>query len=74
MGVQKYRSVEAMPGPPARRPLDPANLRIALGMAELADHLSPRRREPGVRKFRSYGDLISARERIEKRAARPGAG
>jgi len=69
MGVRKFRSVEEMPGPPALRRLDPENLRIAFGLASLAHGLSPRRRTPGVRKFRSWDEALAARESEEN--ARP---
>ncbi len=63
MGVRKYRSVEEMPGPPPRPPLDPENLRIALGLVTLASGLSPVAYAPGVRKFRSWGEAVESRER-----------
>jgi hypothetical protein len=53
MGVKKYRSVEEMPGPEARPPLDPDNLRIAFAWIKLASELRPGRLRPGVRKYRS---------------------
>jgi hypothetical protein len=61
MGVQKFRSVEEMPGPPRRRPLDPENLRIAFGLAELAQGFHPVRLKPGVYKYASWDDLLVAR-------------
>jgi hypothetical protein len=69
MGVRKFRSVEDMPGPPPRRPLDPDNLRLALGLSALADGLHPLRRRPGVRRFRSWDDALASRasERIRAR-------
>lgn len=63
MGVRKFRSVEEMPGPAPREPLDPENLRIAFGLVETAHRLAGVRRRPGVRKFRSWDDLLRARER-----------
>lgn len=62
MGVTKYRSVEEMPSPPPRRPLDPENLRIAFGLMALAKRLHPRREAPGVYKFTSYAEMIRAGE------------
>ena len=53
MPVRKYRSVEEMPGPPPRPPLDPENLRIAFAWIKLAHELRPVRLAPGVRKFSS---------------------
>ncbi len=53
MSVKKFRSVAQMPSPPARRPLDPENLRIAFELSKLAQRLHARRFEPGVRKLRS---------------------
>lgn len=65
MGVRKFRSVEEMPGPPAREPLDPENLRIAFGLMATAHRLAGVRRHPGVRKFRSWDELLLAQEREE---------
>ncbi len=67
MGVRKFHSVEEMPGPPPRRPLDPENLRIALGLSSLANGLCPTRLHPGVRKFRSWDEALAAKE-TDKRA------
>jgi len=61
MGVRKFRSVEEMPPPPLRPPLDPENLRLALGLASLAHGLSPVRIQPGVRKFRSWNEALEGR-------------
>ncbi|HMB71900.1 MAG TPA: hypothetical protein VKU85_21510, partial [bacterium] len=55
-----YRSVEDMPPPPPRRRLDPDNLRLAFGLAELARRLRPLRHPPGVRRFRSYDEMRRA--------------
>lgn len=63
MGVRKFRSVEEMPGPPAREPLDPENLRIAFGLMATAHRLAAVRRRPGVRKFRSWDELLLAQKR-----------
>lgn len=63
MGVRRFRSVEEMPGPAPREPLDPENLRIAFGLMDTAHRLAGVRRHPGVRKFRSWDDLLAARER-----------
>jgi hypothetical protein len=62
MGVRKYRSVADMPGAPARPPLDPENLRLACGLMDLARRLSSLPFVPGVRKFRSYGEMVLARK------------
>ena len=73
MGVRKFRSVEEMPGPPRRPPLDPENLRIALGLASLAHGLHPLRTQSGVRKFRSWDEALesrASRERALRKAAR----
>lgn len=73
MGVRKYRSIEDMPGPAPRRPLDPENLRLAFGLMDLARHLSPLPYDPGVYKFGSHDEMVCARERREAanvRAAR----
>jgi hypothetical protein len=61
MGVRKFRSVEEMPGPPRRRPLDPENLRIAFGLAELAQGFHPVRLRPGVYKYASWDEALAAR-------------
>jgi hypothetical protein len=62
MGVRKYRSVEDMPGPPPRRRLDPDNLRLALGLADFARRIRPLRNPAGVRKDRSYEELLQGRD------------
>lgn len=67
MGVRKFHSVEEMPGPAPREPLDPENLRIAFGLMETAHRLAGVRRRPGVRKFRSWDELLLAKERDEVR-------
>jgi hypothetical protein len=73
VGVRKFHSVEEMPGPPPRRPLDPENLRIALGLASLANGLRPTRLRPGVRKFRSWDEALAAQE-ADEQAQRAGRG
>jgi hypothetical protein len=55
-----------MPGPPPLPPLDPENLRVAFGLSSLASALCPQHRAPGVRKFRSWNDLLAAREAAEQ--------
>jgi len=72
MGIRKFHSVEEMPSPPPRKPLDPENLRIAFGLASLANGLCPSRRKPGVRKFRSWDEALAAKD-AEELAARPSA-
>jgi hypothetical protein len=61
MGVRKFRSVEEMPGPLPRAPLDPENLRLALGLSALAHGLHPVRTAAGVRKFRSWDEALASR-------------
>ena len=61
MGVRKFHSVEEMPGLPPLPRLDPDNLRIAFGLASLANGLSPVRRTPGVHKFRSWDEALAAK-------------
>ena len=71
MSVRKFRSVEEMPGPPRRPPLDPDNLRIAFGLASLAHGFHPQRTQSGVRKFRSWDEALegrAARARAQRRA------
>lgn len=72
MGVRKFRSVEEMPGPPRRPPLDPENLRLALGLASLAYGLSPVWIPAGVHKFRSWDEALecrASRTRAQRRTA-----
>jgi hypothetical protein len=72
MGVRKFRSVEDMPGPSRRTPLDPENLRLAFGLASLAHGLYPLRIQAGVLKFRSWDEALesrASRERAQRRAA-----
>jgi hypothetical protein len=51
--LRKYRSVEEMPAPAWREPLDPWNLRLAGDLSALAARLRPRRFPPGLHKYRS---------------------
>lgn len=62
MGVRKYRSVADMPGPPPRSPLDPENLRLAIGLMQLANRLHGAKRTPGTRKFRSFDAALRAKD------------
>ena len=73
MPVRKFRSVAEMP---ARRlrPLDPANLRIACELSELAYSLHPWRFPPGVRKFASVEEASAHRERWRLAQARADRG
>lgn len=66
MGVRKFRSVEEMPGPARRPPLDPENLRLAFGLASLAHGLRPLRNRPGVRRFRSWDEALQSRGGVRK--------
>ena len=59
MGVRKFRSVEQMPGRPSRSPLDPENLRLALGLTSLAGGLNPVPLVPGVAKYRSRDQAVA---------------
>ena len=61
MGVRKFRSVQEMPSPPRRQPLDPKNLRIASGLAEVAQGFRPVRLKPGVYKYISWDAALAAR-------------
>lgn len=70
MGVRKFRSVEEMPGPEPREPLDPENLKIAFDLMGTVHRLAGLRRTPGVRKFRSWDDLLLARESEERESGR----
>lgn len=71
MGVRKFRSVEEMPGPAALPRLDPENLRIAFGLSFLAAKLARVRATPGVRKFRSWDELVAYRDRRAVAADEP---
>lgn len=62
MGVRKFRSVEEMPGPPPRAPLDPDNLRLAFGLAAVATHFRPVHVTPGVRRYRSWDEALASRD------------
>jgi hypothetical protein len=73
MGVRKFRSVEEMPGPPRRPPLDPENLRLAFGLASLAHGLCPLRTEAGVRKFRSWDEALEGRASRARTRRKPAA-
>ena len=66
MGVRKFRSVEDMPPPPALPPLDPENLRLAWGLASLG-RLRMLLLLPGVRKFRSWDDLLEWHDSAARR-------
>jgi hypothetical protein len=70
MPVKKYRSIEEMPGPPALPPLDPANLRAALSLTEVAYRMSPWRFEPGVHKFHSIEEANHRRAEWESQMIR----
>ena len=70
MPVRKFRSVADMPGARPLRPLDPANLRIACELSELAYFLHPWKLDPGVRKFRSADEAFAHRREWENRQVR----
>lgn len=59
-----------MPSQPPLVPLDPANLKLAFDLMELATRLHPMRREPGVRKFRSVEDADADRTNWEREQIR----
>ena len=69
MPVRKYRTVEAMPQAGLRRPLDPANLRLACDLSETAVRLAPRRFPVGVHRYRSVAEAAEQREAWERHAA-----
>lgn len=69
MGVRKFRSVADMPGPPRRPPLDPDNLRLAFGLASVANALRPFREQPRVSKFRSWDEALAHRAVRERAQA-----
>jgi len=62
MGVRKFRSVEEMPGPSRRAALDPENLRLAFGLRSIGEGFHPLKRQPSVRKFRSWDELVEWRQ------------
>lgn len=66
MPVRKFRSVAEMPGPPALPPLDPANLRTACELMDLAARLRPMRLIPGVRRFRNLEEADTFRRAWER--------
>jgi hypothetical protein len=70
--LRKYRSVEEMPAPRWREPLDPQNLRLAGDLSSLATRLRPRRFPPGLHKFRSVEEAGRQRERWEREAGNRG--
>ena len=70
MGVRRFHSVEDMPGPHPRPPLDPENIRLVLSLMDLARHLSPVTFVPGVRKFRSVEEAAQRRQQSEVDANR----
>jgi len=55
-----------MPGPPARPPLDPENLRLAFGLMEVANRLHGAGRLPGLRKFRSYDEAQQRKDLLAR--------
>jgi hypothetical protein len=68
MPVRKFRSIDEMPSPPPREPLDPDNLPIALELSTLALRLDPRRFPPGIHKYRSIQDAARVRAAWENEA------
>lgn len=53
MPVRRFRSVDEVPSPEPRPPLDPDNLRIAFAWMKLVIELHPEPLQPGVRKLSS---------------------
>jgi hypothetical protein len=66
MAVRKFRSVEEMPGPPPLPPMDPDNLKLLIGITDVAYGLHPWRFPPGVRKFRSMEEANLLRRAWER--------
>lgn len=66
MPVRKYRSVEDMPPAGFRKPLDPANLRLACELSAMAIRLAPRRFPAGVHRHRSITEATRQREAWER--------
>jgi len=65
MPLRKYRSVEEMPPPAWREPLDPKNLRLAGDLSALAARLRPRRFPPGLHRYRSVTEAARRRDQWE---------
>ena len=59
MGVRKLHSVEDMTGPPLLPRLDPENLRIAFGLASLANGLRPVQESGLTRPSRHGADKLA---------------
>ena len=66
MPVRKFRSVADMPSPSWRRPLDPANLKLACDLSQTAARLAPRRFPPGLHRYRSVEAARKQREEWER--------
>jgi hypothetical protein len=58
--VRATRDLDFFVSAPLPR-LDPDNLRLAFGLSAAATAFRPARRTPGIRKFRSWNDLLTAR-------------
>jgi hypothetical protein len=63
--LAKFHSVEEMPAPPWREPLDPLNLKLAGDLSALATRLRPRRFPPGLHKYHSVEEAARRREAWE---------
>ncbi len=72
MPVRKFRSVADIPDVRPLRPLDPANLRIACELTEIAFAFRPWHFTPGVRKFRSLEEANLHRRAWEREQALKG--
>lgn len=71
MGVKKYRSVAEMPSKAWAERLNPDNLRQACALMAWTRLLSPPKRAPGVRKYRSVGEA-SRRSEVQPRVRHHG--
>lgn len=74
MGVRKFHSVEDMPALPPLKRLDPENLRIAFGLSSFANGLCPGRLRPGVRKYHSWDEALSAKDADDRARRARGTG
>lgn len=66
--LRRFRSVDQVTEPTARRPGDPDNLRLALELSELCARLRPTRFPAGLHRYRSVEEAGRVRARWEARS------